>query len=464
MRARPATWGYTARKFIERNRLGVAAAGLVGMALMGGVAGTLWQARRAERRFEDVRALAHAFLFEFHDSIRDLPGSIPARRLLVSRALEYLGRLVNDAGGGDVGLRRELVAAYLQVGDVQGRPNRPNLGDTAGALASYRRAVALADVLPQGDDASAVLRASAWDSLANLLAGTGQPAEAGSLVARALALREELLARQPDDFDCQRAVAASLVSGGDIALSNAIAASSQLASATEAPDRPTPYAQAMKAYLRALALRTRLHALRPSDEAVTRELAGVHYRLGNVFFVLGVSGGDDRAQLQRGLDHHRLSVSLGEANLSAHPMSGQARRELADGLSMKTDVQTRLGDPAGALADCRRAIALFEGLVAADPENVWLRQDLACACCFQAAPERALGDVAGALVSLDRAIALFEALAAADPTNLIPVAHLDHCLRGRTEICAEAGDAERPAGECPTVDRHGRAPRRGHAR
>ena len=30
--------------------------------------------------------------------------------------------------------------AYLRVGDVQGLPYRPNLGDTRGALASYRKA------------------------------------------------------------------------------------------------------------------------------------------------------------------------------------------------------------------------------------------------------------------------------------------------------------------------------------
>ena len=37
--------------------------------------------------------LANAFLFEIHDAIRDLPGSTPARQLLVSKGLEYLDKL-----------------------------------------------------------------------------------------------------------------------------------------------------------------------------------------------------------------------------------------------------------------------------------------------------------------------------------------------------------------------------------
>jgi hypothetical protein len=44
-------------------------------------------------------------------------------------------------------LQHELAAAYLKVGDVQGRPYKPNLGDTAGALASYGKAVAIYEAL-----------------------------------------------------------------------------------------------------------------------------------------------------------------------------------------------------------------------------------------------------------------------------------------------------------------------------
>lgn len=52
------------------------------LSLVGGILAATRQARlaeasrlRAERRFADVRALAGAFLFDFHDAIQDLPGA-----------------------------------------------------------------------------------------------------------------------------------------------------------------------------------------------------------------------------------------------------------------------------------------------------------------------------------------------------------------------------------------------------
>jgi hypothetical protein len=115
---------------------------------------TSWQARvariertKAEQRFNEVRKLANSYLFEFHDAIENLPGSTAARALLVRRALEYLDSLAREAGG-DLSLQREVAMAYLKVGNVQGNPRNANLGDTAGALESYRKALAIAESWP----------------------------------------------------------------------------------------------------------------------------------------------------------------------------------------------------------------------------------------------------------------------------------------------------------------------------
>ena len=81
------------------------AAVLVFASLVGGIITTTWQAHvarversRADRRFNDVRKLANSFLFEFHDSIKNLPGSTAARQLVVKKALEYLYRMGHEAG------------------------------------------------------------------------------------------------------------------------------------------------------------------------------------------------------------------------------------------------------------------------------------------------------------------------------------------------------------------------------
>ena len=104
--ATPDSASYHVSKFVRRHKAGVAATALIALAVAGGVASTLREARvavqeraRAERRFNDVRKLANSFLFEFDSAIKDLPGSTPARSLVVKRALEYLDGLAAKARG-----------------------------------------------------------------------------------------------------------------------------------------------------------------------------------------------------------------------------------------------------------------------------------------------------------------------------------------------------------------------------
>ncbi len=145
--ARPDTFSYRASKFINRNKFSVGSAALVALALVGGIAGTSWQAVRAERerglaqkRFGEVRQLANNAVFKYYEQIKDLDGATEARETLVKDATEYLDRLAQDASG-DVSLQRDLVKAYFRLGDVLGAPyTASNTGDTAGALANYRKA------------------------------------------------------------------------------------------------------------------------------------------------------------------------------------------------------------------------------------------------------------------------------------------------------------------------------------
>src|SRR4029077_20837440 len=155
--ARPDTRSYRAGKFIIRHRMGVAASALIVTTLLAGMVATSWQARvaraeraRAQLEFNDVRKLATSFLFEFNNSIQNLPGAPPARKLLVQRALEYLSKQAQQSRG-DAGLQLELAEAYLKVGDLQGNPYEPNLGDTQGATQSYEKALAISSELTRAD-------------------------------------------------------------------------------------------------------------------------------------------------------------------------------------------------------------------------------------------------------------------------------------------------------------------------
>ena len=96
----------------------------------------------ADRRFQQVRDLAGKFLLDFHDAIASLPGSTPARKMVVETGLQYYDTLVREAGGNRA-LLEEIARGYDRLGDVQGNVYYANLGDSAGAMASYRKAQAI---------------------------------------------------------------------------------------------------------------------------------------------------------------------------------------------------------------------------------------------------------------------------------------------------------------------------------
>lgn len=115
------TWNYRASKFINRNRLKVAAAVLILLSLIGGLAATLWQNRiarqereRAERRSENLRKISNSMVSEIERAIRDLPGAMPARKLLLARAVEQLDALAAESEG-DTKLQLELAWAYQNL-------------------------------------------------------------------------------------------------------------------------------------------------------------------------------------------------------------------------------------------------------------------------------------------------------------------------------------------------------------
>ncbi len=150
--ARPQTLRYRATKFVARHRwpVGIAAVMLLGIAL--GVASTIAEKRVAERRFGEVRQLAHYVLFDLYDDVGNLSGSAKVRAEMARRATEYLNTLAREAQN-NRSLRLELADGYLRLGDIQGNMFRTNLGDTRAALATYQRGIDLLSPLANDRDA-----------------------------------------------------------------------------------------------------------------------------------------------------------------------------------------------------------------------------------------------------------------------------------------------------------------------
>ena len=152
------------------------------------------QRARAEHRFNDVRQLANSFLFEFHDAIRDLPGSTVRAPAAVRRAREYLDSLAKESGGDD-SLLRELATGDPKVGDVQGNPYDSNLGDTAGAIESYRKSLAIREKLAKDNPSNVEDRrnlASIYGRIGDVAWGKGDTETALEVYSKAIAIGEQL--------------------------------------------------------------------------------------------------------------------------------------------------------------------------------------------------------------------------------------------------------------------------------
>jgi tetratricopeptide (TPR) repeat protein len=144
--AAPDSWRYRTGKFVRRHAVAAIAAGVAVMAIVAGAGVAVYQARiaaeqraRAEQRLAEVRRMANSFIFEFHDAIADLPGSLAARQLVVKRAAGHLDILAHDAEG-DMALQRELATANMRLGEILGGGGMANLGNLDAAAVRYQSA------------------------------------------------------------------------------------------------------------------------------------------------------------------------------------------------------------------------------------------------------------------------------------------------------------------------------------
>jgi non-specific serine/threonine protein kinase/serine/threonine-protein kinase len=353
--ARPDSATYRASKFVRRHRAAVVATSLASLALVATTVVALVQARearlaraRAERRFQDVRRLANSVIFELHDGIERLPGSTAVRELLVKRALEYLDDLGSEDPD-DPRLQSELAEAYQKIGDVQGGSATLNLGHRAEALASYRRALALRQQLAARfpDDPGQQRALSALHGrLGSLSTWNSDFGAAAASYTLQLEAARNLLRLRPGDAISRRAEAIALANlgqarcnGGDL-------------------ERGLPDSRQAIALFEEL-VREDSPALRQAGYDVADNLATIRMMLGESLLAATDRPGDALAALTPAL-------AFREAQLRAAPLNAEAKGNLAFLLATVGDAQQRIGALAAAEASYRRAAALCEELLAAD--------------------------------------------------------------------------------------------------
>jgi len=394
--ARAASWPYRAGKFVGRHKLAVAAAALLAVSLLGGAATTMWQARianlqreRAERRFQDVRSLANSLMFEMYDAIQNLPGSTGVRELLVSRAQKYLDSLSRESAG-DPGLKSELAEAYERLGDVQGGYRSANLGNTAGAIESYRKALALRESLATGKPSDTGLdRALVRNhgKLSDVLLLSGDASQAIRHSNQLLVIAKSLADRNPKNLQDQSNLLAAYL---DIGWKQA---------------GKGDWQGGLVNMRKAVALGEDLVKAHPADFTTRRRLAIAYER--TAFTIASYS--DDYAAAAA---LHRKQLALADELAAASPLDAPAQRLAAYARMDLGGVLDLGGDRAAARSEFDRALAAFQKLSAEDPRNVQYRMDVISASGLAANSLIEQGKTAEAIGKLQETMALIRGLPA----------------------------------------------------
>jgi tetratricopeptide (TPR) repeat protein len=385
--ARRGALTYVLLKFLARNKSSVAA-GIVILSLLAGAG--LYSARQsriATRRFADVRQLARAVVFPIYDSVAVLPGSTPARKVILGNALEYLDKLSLDARG-DVALQLELAQTYSRLGDVQGWHAQANLGDQPGAIASYRKSYALfkESLRQRPEDVAARMNfADVCRRLGTVLFVARQKQEGRQIVGEAVSTMEALMRNAPSEAN-RRSLVAAYSSMADVS------------------DEDLSYRY------KALELSEELLAEKPADWQRQRDVALTHKYIAARLV--------PRAFKDRALVHLARAEELDKARLAANPQSREARLDLSFDYSQNAMFYRNRMQFDRALSEFRKALDIRSSLAASDPADARMQDRLAYVHSQIAFTLMESKRPKEALPQLEQAQRIARTLLARDPNNV----------------------------------------------
>lgn len=420
--ARKDSFTYRTGRYLWRYRVAFAAAILAAAGLLGGAALAFSQARqanaarvvaerertrageeaavarkekeRADRRLAQMAELAERSLYDVHASIERIPGTMEARRRIATSTMQFLENLSRDAGN-DERLLAVLSAAYRKVGDVQGYPDRPNLGDTAAAMADYRRALALSTGLVERNPAQSqylLQKVNARNRVAKLLATMGQRKEALAEYAESMRDAKKLMAMCPADFECR--LEEAFLYGG-------------IADAQVSVD---PVASRENAQTQ-VKLLERLVGDFPGNRDAKLELGSAYGQQANAVWI-------ERKDAREVSAFYRRSIALREAAVALQPADGFARRGLMVTYGNLASILPELQEARMYLG---KAVEMGRELVRADPGDRLAQADLANALLFCGMVEPAKSELGASLMLLQESVGLFEQLLAANPNQMVIV-------------------------------------------
>ena len=364
VQAREQTWWYRAGRFAQRYRaqLALSAAFIAIVGVSGFVA--LQQYGREQRRMVQVRELSQSYLTDILNAVGKLPGSMQARLLIVDRARRNLDQLLPDAPD-DPELRSALAGAYLQLGDIQGKPFSVSLGDTNGALLSYRKAETLASGGAPNN----------WNLLAKLVwvrmqiavieTRSGRYQQAIAILTSALPPARRLWKEAPHDLQFDGQPAAALYASVNLRIGHAMLNADDAASGV-------PHPEILAQLEKTIAIAEQIQAEHPG----MRDLAGICSQYAG-FALEGLAGrtGDKRYFKESAVAHRRGQESTCR-DFEKLP-NPQTQRNCADGYGELSWALHNAGEGEPAVEAAQRALALMEPVSNAEPNSVEAQRDLA---------------------------------------------------------------------------------------
>lgn len=352
-----------------------------------------WQWRTAQDRFDRLRGLSEATLFDLHDIVQNLPGAVEHRRSLVERTLPYLDYLYQEHPR-DPGLLRNLLVGYLKVGDVQGHPEEFSLGDAAGALRSYRRALEMSDRLLRSEPNNSAYRqdrALVLERLGLLRAADGDLEGADRYYKQAAMILADLMGEEPVAWILRRDQARLQNLRGNIAMARRSPASAkslyqnaaetvrqeltsepsnrllwsdlasyqeQLGAVEKAEGHPD---QAGEFYEKARQIREFLKKDAPYDALNLVRLAGLHSALGDILL--------QQFRLDRAAEEYAKSAESLDWLHKLEPENKILHANLATDRERLGKVYHRQRHWARALDEYQKSLDLRQDLVARHPDN-----------------------------------------------------------------------------------------------
>lgn len=363
--ARPESFSYVAKKFIQRHKTPVASILATAIFLICSTLFSLWQAREAEsqrliaeERSEDIHQLANSLIFDLHDSIANLPGSTPARERIVEEALNYLEQLAQTENV-TPGMQLDLAEAYRKIGDVQGNPTNNNLGRHKEALLSYRKGM---DLVQQVLDKNP-MHSRARKIKANLLEKTGDvQGVLGDLEAArkskstSVTIYKSLAIEEPGDTGRQFAYSISLIKLGDL-MGNP--------NFSNFNNRE----EALHFYQTAENVLMPVFNRNPQNTNYLKYMGIIYERMGTIY--------EAEQLLEEAIWCFEQSMKLRQKLAEMEPLNTEAVRDEAIAHEKMGDMYKHTKNLNKSLDHYRNAYRLFKWLVDTDPQNSMARQTLA---------------------------------------------------------------------------------------